>query len=181
VTLTGFENVERRHVVLTAARAVGTSALVLAAYFAIPIRDHPHGLDVVRLSAGLALFVVVLLYEVRAILRSPRPMLRAADAMALVIPIFVAVFAWTYLTMAKASPRSFTQPLDRVSALYFTVTVFTTVGFGDITPVSDAARLTVTAQMVCDVLVIAAVVRLILEAGRGALGRRTSATDNDAA
>lgn len=178
MAIAGWENIERHHVVLTVVRAIGTAVLVLVAYFTVPIREHPHQLDVIRLSAGLALFVVVLVYEVRAIVRSDRPMLRAADAMALVVPIFVAVFSWTYLTMAKAKPRSFTQPLDRVSALYFTVTVFTTVGFGDIAPVSDAARLTVVAQMVCDVLVIAAVVRLILEAGRGTFGTR--AQDSDA-
>jgi hypothetical protein len=54
------------------------------------------------------------------------------------------------------------------------VTVFATVGFGDITPVTSNARLTVTAQMVCDILVIAAVVRLIIEAGRGTFGVRSA-------
>ena len=62
--------------------------------------------------------------------------------------VFVVVFAWTYLTMARSDPATFTQPLTRVSALYLTVTVFSTVGFGDITPVTDAARVTVMAQMV---------------------------------
>src|SRR4051812_32492404 len=132
VAIPGFENIERRHVLVTAVRAVATTVVVLAVYFAVPLPKHPPGLDLFRLLAGLAVFVVVLAFEVRAILRSPRPMLRAANAMALVIPVFIAVFAWTYLTMAKSSPHSFTQPLNRVSALYFTVTVFATVGFGDI-------------------------------------------------
>ena len=54
--------------------------------------------------------------------------------MALVIPIFIVVFAWTYLTLARSDATGFSQPLTRISALYFTVTVFSTVGFGDITP-----------------------------------------------
>ena len=57
-----------------------------------------------------------------------------------------------------------------MSALYFTVTVFSTVGFGDITPATDPARVAVMAQMLCDLIFIAVVVRLILEAARGNLG-----------
>jgi hypothetical protein len=146
---------------------------VLVVYFTVPMGDHIHGSIILRLSVGLALFAAALAYEIRAILKSDRALLRAADAMALVIPIFVVVFAWTYLTLARSEPRSFTQPLDRVGALYFTVTVFTTVGFGDIAARTHAARLAVTAQMVADVIVIAVVVRLIIEAARGTFGSKT--------
>ena len=127
-----------------------------------------------RLTVGLVLFVIALTYEVRAVMRSGRPILRAADALALVIPIFMVVFAWTYLTLARSDPHAFSQPLERVSALYFTVTVFSTVGFGDITPVTDPARVAVMAQMLCDLIFIAVVVRLILEAARGTLGARAN-------
>ena len=44
------------------------------------------------------------------------------------------VFASTYFVMERVSAANFTQPLTRTGALYFTVTVFSTVGFGDITP-----------------------------------------------
>jgi hypothetical protein len=168
--MAGFENVERRHVLLTGLRAIATTSLILLVYFLAPAAK-PHHSIVVRLSAGLALFIAALLYEVRAILRSDRPMLRAANALALVIPVFVAVFSWIYLTIENTQPLAFTQPLDHVGALYFTVTVFTTVGFGDISARTHVARLVVTAQMVLDVLVIAVVLRLILEAARGTFGR----------
>ena len=61
-------------------------------------------------------------------------MLRAGVAMATIIPLFLVLFAWIYLTMSRFSPSTFGHPLDRTSALYFTVSVFSTVGFGDITP-----------------------------------------------
>ena len=68
-------------------------------------------------------------------------------------------------------PTAFGQPFSRISALYFTVTVFSTVGFGDITPKTDAARLVVTVQMLSDLIVIAVVFRLLFGAARGAFGR----------
>jgi voltage-gated potassium channel len=175
VALATWENLERRHVFLTFVRACATCAIVLAVYFTVPIGQHPNESIVLRLSVGLALFVSALAYEVRAITRADRPLLRAADALALVIPLFVVVFAWTYLTMAQSSVGAFSAPLDRVSALYFTVTVLSTVGFGDIAPRTDAARLTVTLQMGADLVLVALVVRLILEAARGTFGRAANA------
>jgi hypothetical protein len=173
MSLPGWEDLERRHIVLTGVRALGTSVLVLIFYFVVPISSHPHGSIVLRLTAGLALFVTALIFEVRAIMRSSRPILRAADALALVIPIFIVVFAWIYLTLARSDLGSFSQPMTRVSALYFAVTVFSTVGFGDITPVTDPARVVVMTQMVADLVFIAVVVRLIFEAARGTLGTGT--------
>jgi hypothetical protein len=172
MALPGWEDVERRHVILTGLRAVATSLLVLIVYFVVPVRHDVHSPILVRLIVGLAFFIVALTYEVRAVMRSTRPILRAADALALVIPIFMVVFAWTYLTLGRSDPTAFSQPLTRVSALYFTVTVFSTVGFGDITPVSDPARVAVMCQMLCDLVFLAVVVRLILEAARGNLGTR---------
>ena len=68
------------------------------------------------------------------------------------MPLFLLLFASAYLTMAHANPANFnTHPLTRTDVLYFTVTVFSTVGFGDISAVSQSARLVVTAQMLaCD-------------------------------
>ena len=57
--------------------------------------------------------------------------------------------------------------MTRTTALYFTVTVFSTVGFGDITPHTDLARLVTTTQMLADLVVVAVVVRLILGAAKG--------------
>lgn len=179
MSLPGWEDVERRHIVLTGLRAVGTSLLVLIVYFVVPIRNDVHSPILLRLTVGLVFFVIALTYEVRAVIRSSRPILRAADALALVIPIFMVVFAWTYLTLARSDPSAFSQPLDRVSALYFTVTVFSTVGFGDITPVSDPARVAVMAQMLCDLIFLAVVIRLILEAARGNLGSRVTDMRSD--
>src|SRR5262249_9728220 len=153
VTPMGFgdwDNIQRRHVLMNALLAVTTSVVVILVYAVAPI-SQGHTSILLRLTAGLVFFGVVLVYEVRAIVKAPQPILRAARAMALVIPIFIVVFAWTYLTMARSDPTAFSEHLDRISSLYFTVTVLTTVGFGDIAPKTDAARVAVTLQMLCDV------------------------------
>jgi hypothetical protein len=56
--------------------------------------------------------------------------------------------------------------MTRTDALYFTVTVFATVGFGDITAKTEAARLVVTGQMIVDLVTIALVVKVIVDAAK---------------
>jgi voltage-gated potassium channel len=67
--------------------------------------------------------------------------------------------------------------LTRSSALYFTVTVFSTVGFGDITAKTDVARLVVTVQMLADLAVVAVVIRLILGAATRGVDRQKQAIE----
>ncbi len=70
---------------------------------------------------------------VRSIIAAPFPGLRAVEALATSVPLFLLLFAATYVVMATLSASNFSQPLTRTDALYFTVTMFGTVGFGDIT------------------------------------------------
>jgi voltage-gated potassium channel len=168
---------ERSHVVKTGVRAAATAALLVLLYFVMPIENRPHQSVALRLGVALALFVVVLANEIRLISGHHRPMLRAAVAMATIIPLFLILFAWIYLTMARAYPDAFGVPLSRSSALYFTVTVFSTVGFGDITPKTDVARLVVTVQMLADLAVVAVVIRLILGAAARGVDRQKESTE----
>ena len=68
--------------------------------------------------------------------------------------------------MQRASAANFTQPLTRTDALYFTVTVFSTVGFGDISPKSEAARVILIIQMLGDIALLGAGARVLLGAVR---------------
>ena len=74
------------------------------------------------------------------------------------------LFAATYFLMARSRPATFGAPLTRTDAMYFSSTIFTTVGFGDITAKTEAARILVTVQMMLDLVVIGLVVRLVLNA-----------------
>ncbi len=140
---------QRSHLVSTGVRAALTAAVLLGAYFLVPAPHRHHESPALRLVVALAIFVVVVANEVRLISAHERPLLRAGVAMATVIPLFLVLFAWIYLTMSQADLTAFTgspSPLDRPSALYFTVSVFSTVGFGDIAPRTDPARMVVRSR-----------------------------------
>jgi voltage-gated potassium channel len=166
---------QRSHLVKTLVRALVSAVLLVVVYYAFPIEHRAHQSVALRLSAALVLFSIVLAVEVRQIAKHDHPMLRAGVAMATIIPLFLVLFAWIYLTTSTSSPAAFGEHLNRTGALYFTVTVFSTVGFGDITPKTDPARIVAMVQMLSDLAVLAVVVRLILGAAtRGMARLRTS-------
>lgn len=68
------------------------------------------------------------------------------------------------------------EPLNHTGALYLAVTVSSTVGFGDVTPDDDLARIATSAQMLLDLVVIGAVVRLLTTAAETA--SHPSSNDN---
>jgi len=118
--------------------------------------------DLARLIIAVVVLVAVLAWQTSRITRAKFPELRAAVALGVVIPVFFVLFATIYLSMSHASGTTFTQGLDHTRALYFTITVFSTVGFGDITPATDPARLVVSAQMILDLVLIGGVVRILV-------------------
>jgi hypothetical protein len=159
-------------VVLAVGRGVLTSALLIVAYILLPLRAAA-GAPLLFFVIGAVLFAASLTYQLRAIATSNRPGLRAIESVGLLLPFIVIVFASTYLIESTIDPHAFSQTLDRVSAVYFAVTTLSTVGFGDIVPVSDPARLLVTAQMLVDLVLVAAVIRLIVSAVARARARNS--------
>jgi hypothetical protein len=148
------------------------ASVTLAVYYSLPIPSRPHHAVWWRLAIAIVAFVAVLVHELGAILRHARPMNRAVVAMAVLLPLFVCMFSWTYLTMSQSNPAMFGMSMSRSEALYYTITVLSTVGFGDITPKLDPSRLVTTVQMVSDLILFAVVVRLILGAASRAQSQR---------
>jgi hypothetical protein len=158
-------------------RAIGRSgviivvavALILGAFYALPFDHFSSERSVLRLSAVVALIVAVFIWQIRRISLAELPELRAVEALGIVIGVFLVGFSIVYLSMSNANAHSFSgfnRPLDHTQALYFTISVFSTVGFGDITAKTDTARLVVSAQMLLDLAIIGVVVRMILTAAR---------------
>ena len=118
-----------------------TWVLIVGAFYVLPI-GHESGLRAfVRLGADIALIGAVFAWQIRRISVAELPELRAVEALGIVIAVFLVLFSAIYLAMSHEAARTFTQPLDHTRALYFTITIFSTVGFGDITPRTDTARL----------------------------------------
>jgi len=84
-------------------------------------------LGVVALAGALA-------WQLRSIMKSDTPRLRAVETVAIGLPFLLLFYASLYALLSFNQPASFTQNLGRTDALYFTMTVFSTIGFGDIAP-----------------------------------------------
>lgn len=157
-------------------RAVLTATVLVVLYYLLPFRSLTDS-SALRFLAGLLIFIGITVWQVKTITGSRYPGLKAAQALALILPLYLLVFASTYYVMEGASAANFSQPLTRTDALYFTVTVFSTVGFGDITPKSQPARIVLIVQMLGDLAVLGAGVRVLLGAVRRGRQRRTDTGD----
>ena len=146
------------------ARSMIAGAVVVAGYYLLPLdvlKDAPIALSLV---IGLLLLVANVAFQLYRIQLAKYPGIRAMEGLATTIPLFIVLFAASYYVMRGADASSFNADLTRTDALYLTVTVFSTVGFGDIAPVSETARLVVTVQMLLDLVVLGLGVRLFLGA-----------------
>ena len=152
------------------------SALVLA-YFLIPTKPRDGGSVVPFLILSLAVLAVIVGLEIVAIIKAGHPVLRAVEAAAAVVPLFLLIFARIYLANSELDPEAFSLSLDPTTALYFTVTVFATVGFGDIVAQTNSMRLLVTVQMILNLLVLGLVVRLLTSAARQGIAKRLDEVD----
>ena len=171
----------RRPIIGALLRGLVVTTVLVVLYYALPL-DRP--LDTgtaARLLIGLLVFAGLTAWQVKAITGSRYPGLRAAEALGLIIPLYLLLFASTYFLMERTSAANFTQPLTRTDALYFSVTVFTTVGFGDITARSETARVVLIVQMLADLALLGAGARVLLGAVRRGQQRRSGASDGDGA
>ena len=168
----------RRLVVIGLLRSSVTAIVLIAAYYLLPL-DRLAGVSLaVSLAVGLAALTGIAAYQVRAIIRHRHSAIRAVEALAVTVPLFLLLFAATYFLMAQANTDNFNvHALTRTDSLYFTITVFATVGFGDISATSQVARIAVMAQMILDLLVLGLLVKVFLNAVQ--LGREQQAPQQE--
>lgn len=159
-----------------AARLAGAfvaDVVLVTLYYQLPLNGFRTGSAIFRLIAILVVLVVVVSWQLRSIVNSRHPGARAIQALAVAVPLFLLLFASTYIVMASTTPSSFNLAhLTRNDALYFTVTTFATVGFGDIVPATQAARLVVTGQIMLDLLIVGVGIRLFVLAVRRGQARQ---------
>ena len=164
----------RRLVARTGLRAAANVLILCALYVVAPVAgESGPWLAIWLMVAGAALLGVVA-WLLLSIVASDYPTLRAIEALALILPVTIFGFAYTYLAMWHAHHGGFSEPLDHIGSVYFTVTVLTTVGFGDIVARTDGTRLVVTLQMVLDLVLLAFLVRMFVFAVQTGVRRRES-------
>jgi voltage-gated potassium channel len=163
-----------RVVMVVGLRSAATTAALIAAYYLVPVRAKTHTQQVLWLLAALAVFAAIVAFQIRIILNSPHPWQRAVESVTMAVPLFLIVFARIYLTLSTYTSDAFSSNLDRTGSLYFTITVFSTVGFGDITPKTDFARVIVSAQMLLDLVLFGAIIKLLLGAVQRNIATRTA-------
>lgn len=160
-------------------RPTVTAGALFLLYFGLPLDRQFSVLTLFTLLGGLLVFIGLLAFQARAIMRSPYPRLTAVESLAFSVPLFVVLFSVVYFLMAGNQPEAFTQPLTRLDALYFTVTVLTTVGFGDIVARTEPARALATIQMLADLLLLGLGARVLIGAAQSGLASRPGPSADD--
>jgi hypothetical protein len=163
----------RRLIFRAVLRGLLITTVLVVLYYLLPLDQPWDTATAVRLLIGLLVFAGLTVWQVKAITGSRYPGLRAAEALGFIIPFYLLLFASTYFVMERASAANFTQPLTRTDALYFSVTVFATVGFGDIAAKSETARVVLIVQMLADLALLGAGARVLLGAVRRGQQRRS--------
>ncbi|MFF3334993.1 potassium channel family protein [Streptomyces sp. NPDC002888] len=158
---------------------MGVAVGLVTAYYLLPMDRADQTGDSALLACGLLAVVLVFLWELRAIVRSPHPRLRAVEALTATLALYLVLFAGMYYLLEHSSPGSFSEPLTRTDALYFTLTTFSTVGYGDITARSQTGRVLTMLQMTGGLLIVGVAARVLAGAVRAGLRRQGRETPPD--
>nr|WP_229887473.1 potassium channel family protein [Streptomyces olivaceoviridis] len=157
-------------------RSAGVAAGLVTAYYLLPLDRYHEDLAALTLVGGLLAAGLFFGWEVWLIRRSPWPRLKAVEAVTATVALYLVLFASGYYLLERAVPGSFNEHLSRTDALYFALTTFTTVGFGDIVALSETGRVLVMCQMTCTLLIVGLAVRVLGAAVRAGLRRQGRGT-----
>ena len=150
--------------------------LVILLFTNIPVSERwPSSavefLDVIFMIVMGVVFLLYLRWQVHSIHRSGTPQARWIESVVVLGFLFVSVFARSYRVLEATDPRMFSEHLGSLGSYYYAVTVFSTVGFGDITPKLDLARIFTMVQMIGNLALIGLVVKVLSSAGSRARQR----------
>jgi voltage-gated potassium channel len=161
-------------------RALLTAVGLVVLYYLVPVDGTGRLSGGVRLVLVAVGFIAVVAWEMRTVLRSKQPTIRAIEALACTVPLFILLFAGTYFVMSTNDPGNFSQELlTRTDSLYLAVTTFATVGYGDISPVSQSARVLVMSQMILDLLILGLGINAFVSAARAGRQRQSAQEETE--
>ena len=155
---------DKRIAIRAAIRAIASVVLLVALYYTLPLSGLKDWSATVRLLVSILILVPVMAWQIRSIVNSRTPTLRAVEAVSISLPLFILSIATTYFLMSQSNEQSFSESLTRTDALYFAIIVFSTVGFGDIAPLTQPARIVVMVQIFLDLLLLGVGLRIVVGA-----------------
>lgn len=145
-------------------RSVGNHSMLLASallfYYYVPVDfQEPHPVrNILLFAAALAVLVWLIARQlVRQIGAGSDPGVRIRSLIILMYPVIV-LFALSYYAMATRNPGAFDGLTTRTDSLYYTVVTLGTVGFGDVHPADQLAKIITMVQILFDLVVIGALV-----------------------
>jgi len=139
----------------------------------------PTWLSMVGLGCELAFYVLTISVVTSAVFQRERVRADTLYGAACDYMLIGLAFGVAYELLEQAAPGSFALPQLASGAaleaelLYFSLVTFTTLGFGDVTPVSEAARSLVILQAVTGILFASVMIARLLSlytAGRSEVG-----------
>jgi hypothetical protein len=164
---------ERRMVLLRAlARLTLSLAVLIGIYVFIPVDRLVQDTTSIEVIIGVLLLAGVIVWEIYRVVKDPYPEVRAGVSLIVLVAFVIIMFSLAYVTMSATQPDAFSVPITKADAVYFTVTTLATVGFGDITATSTAARWVVTAQMLFDLVLLVGLARVIILAAKAGRARK---------
>jgi voltage-gated potassium channel len=160
-------------IIFSAIRTLLGLAFIFWVLSLVPDESDPRlSIPVTLLIIGMGVYALVLRWQLKRVVKSKRPGLVAAESLILSAALFIAIFSAIYVIIDGDSPGSFSEPIDHFTAAYFTLTVLATVGFGDITAVSDTARFIVMLQMALGLGFLAIIIKVFTSAAQQARAAR---------
>lgn len=173
------QHYRRRAAISALIRAVLITIGLVTVYYVMPLDGRGSSGDSALLACGLLLVVGVFWWEVRAIVTSPYPRLKAVEALGTTLTLFLVLFAGAYFLVEHTTPGSFSEPLSKTDSLYFTLTTFATVGYGDIVARSQTGRMLAMIQMMGGLLLVGVAARILAGAVQAGLRRQGREPSDD--
>ncbi|MFF5965628.1 potassium channel family protein [Streptomyces collinus] len=169
----------RRATAAVLVRAALIATGLVTVYYVLPLDGRSTTGTSALLACGLLLVLVIFWWEVRAIANSPYPRLKAVEALAATLVLFLLLFAGTYYLLEHSTPGSFSEPLTKTDSLYFTLTTFATVGYGDVVARTQTGRVLTMVQMAGGLLLVGVAARILAGAVQAGLRRRGREPSDD--
>ncbi|MFD3703813.1 potassium channel family protein [Nocardia sp. NPDC058658] len=127
--------------------------------------------------AGIAGLGWLVWRRVQSYLRAPTAAGGRVDGLLLLVCIVGVVFALFYFRLQQLHPDQFDGLETRTDALYYTLVTLGTVGYGDVHPVGQVARIATMVQIVFDLVVLGTLLTIITSSVTGRIQAATQAAN----